>query len=63
MPIYLGRRTRRTKRETRMISSLRGRKTKRRKMNGRRRKTGLIRIPKIYERGWTMRKILITKEK
>ena len=63
MPIYLGRRTRRTKRETRMISSLRGRKTNRRKMNERRRKTGLIRMPKIYERGWTMRKILITIEK
>ena len=46
-----------------MISSLRGRKTNRRKMNERRRKTGLIRMPKIYERGWTMRKILITIEK
>ena len=50
------------KRETRMISSLIGKKTKRRRMNGRRRKTGLIRMPKILERGWTMKTILITKE-
>ena len=48
LPIYLGRKMRmRMTRETRMISSLTGRRTKRRKMNGRMMKMGLICMPKI----------------
>lgn len=50
------------KKERRTISSLIGRKTKRRKMNVKMTKMGLIPMPK---RGWTMmmrRKILITIE-
>ena len=46
LPICLGRRMR-TKRETRTISSLTGRKTKRRKMNVKKMKMGLIHMPKI----------------
>ena len=46
LPIYLGKRMR-MKKEARMISSLTGRKTKRRKKNVKMMKMGLTRMPKI----------------